>query len=50
MVFLVISKFNAEFVKKFKVAMQGTMSNIIFLSYPGQVTPRQSYLTVYAYQ
>ena len=48
MVFPVISKFNAELVKKNEVAVQGTMSNISFLSTPGQVTPRQTHLTAYA--
>ena len=48
MVFPIISKSNAELVKKVEVAVQETMSNISFLSTPGQVTPRQTYLTVYA--
>ena len=48
MVFPVISKVNAELVKKVQVAVQGTMSNLGFLSTPGQVTPRQTHLTVYA--
>ena len=49
MVFSVIGKFNAELVKKIVgVAVQGTMSNISFLSTPGLVTPRQTHLTVYA--
>ena len=51
MVFPVISKFNAELVKKKSVSCcaRETMSNISqFLSTPGQVTPRQTHLTVYA--
>ena len=42
MTFPVISMFDAELVKKNKVAVQGTMSNMSFLSTPEQVTPRRN--------
>ena len=48
MVLPVTGKFNIELVKQVLVAVQGTMSNISFLSTPGQETPRQTHLTVYA--
>ena len=39
MIFPVIRKFGVDLVKRL-VAMQGTMSNLSFLSTPGQVTSR----------
>ena len=42
--FPVISNYNAELVKKVKVAVQGTMSNMRFLSTVGQVAPRRTHL------
>ena len=48
MIFPIISKFNAEVVKKVTVAMQGTVSNMSFLSTQGQVPQRRTHLTVYA--
>ena len=39
MSFLVISNFDAE-LEKNKATMQGTMSNMDYLSTPGQVTPK----------
>ena len=49
MFFSVICKFNTELVKNDEVAVQEIVSNISFLSTPGQVTPKQTHLTVYAY-
>ena len=42
MSFLVISNFDAE-LEKIKATMQGTMSNMDYLSTPGQVTLRKMY-------
>ena len=47
MIFPVISKFNAELVKKVKVAMP-RQCHMSFLSTPWQVTPMGTHLTVYA--
>ena len=48
MVFPIISKINAESVKKNLNCCSRDNVKYKFLSTPGQVTPRQTHLTVYA--